>query len=239
MKILAYDVAETNFGITLIEVNPININLLKEVHNDVQNMLKTKQISLLMLKDLNKKLTLVLNSCFELKWYNVIDLDIKKAKPEIKASKLKQLLSDIDLTHPNVDRILIEYQMKQNDKTRLIASQIMYHYSGDEHSGNGEYKCKLNNTLKTSKLSAKSIVSYVNPVLKNEYKIDKDGDYRNFISCYSNYVANKKHTVFNFSCYMKLVSREDELNKIKKYVKLDDVADAFMMTYGWWRKQVR
>ncbi len=204
---------------------------------------------------------------------------------EEKAASLKSFLTHLDRTIPEMERIdyvLIENQMKQNDMTRLMASQIMYHYTPvyerqhdikvcggsyeyeidiwgnsltdyDLESGNDDQSDEQSNKHSNDQSDdenndkpkafprfankIKKKVIFVNPKLKNKYYTTEKGKYENFVSKKSskdkktNYAANKKHAVYNFMHFMQNVRGGCDLNEDN--FKLDDIADAFMMAYGW------
>ena len=85
--------------------------------------------------------------------------------------------------------------------------------------------------------SACKLVTMVGTTLKNSYSFHESVEYRIFISEYSNYVANKKHTVANFEYYLNLFS-PGTLERVKKVQnKLNDISDAFMMNFAWCKKE--
>lgn len=103
-----------------------------------------------------------------------------------------------------------------------------------------------NNTIKST-INSTPEIFVVGPTLKNMYKIAPDGDYQNFIVEYNNYNANKAHSEYNYLYFVKMM--EDQLQDFniqtflknkksrvrnKTKFKVDDIADAFMMCYGWY-----
>jgi len=177
---------------------------------------------------------------------NVFNLTpgIKKCSNiKVRTLKTKYLLTTLDKELGKPDIVLIEYQMKQNDISRCMSHQIDYHYSDlvNYNFSNNLMDCGSNLiTFAVSKyplkplngISKKTIVEIVGPSIKNSYSFHEDGLYGNFISKYTNYTANKKHTDWNFKYFLKTFNYEQL--KIKN--KTNDIADAFMMIYGWLKK---
>jgi hypothetical protein len=133
-----------------------------------------------------------------------------------RAIVLKTQLSEIDniISTYNHDieykKVLIEYQMSANDKSRNVSQQLVYHYCD------------------------KAQTHLVGPTLKNTIDLSKDGSlsYGSFIGKYaSKYTANKNHSKENFKHYLKMTETEDILKNIKKK-NYDDMADAFTQILG-------
>lgn len=74
-------------------------------------------------------------------------------------------------------------------------------------------------------------VELVKPSIKNVFCFEPELRYSEFISKYSNYTANKKHTIANFKMFINLFDYDVDFDAIVN--KTDDIADAFMLTYGW------
>jgi len=192
--------------------------------------------------------------------------DIKGFPDIERTKRLKHLLNTLDSNLPNPDIVLIEKQMKQNVISNSISYQIAYHYAScdnliikhtdrqkkkgkkerekfSEANNNNtiEYEvnnCQLDTKLNTgnTKTNNCSSVELVGTGIKNSCSFTADGQYDNFILKYSNYTSNKKHTDFNFRYFISVIMPDkkgifdDILNKT------DDIADAFMMIFGWLRK---
>ena len=124
---------------------------------------------------------------------------------------LKHLLHMIDSQFSTPDIVLVEYQMKQNDYSKNISSQVLYHYDNNH-----------------------TYLEVVGPSLKNTISFSEELNYGNFIMKYSNYIANKKHAVANYNYFIKVFpSNKHEVNSKKK----DDIADAFIMAFAYCNKQ--
>ena len=170
--------------------------------------------------DAINKISDLLDSLINLIFLDVTDLipgkKIKDVTPLLKASRLKGYLSYIDNTYlKNIQcyKVLIEYQMGPNFKSNSIGAQILYHYANES------------NSFKE--------VEIIGPSLKNKLNFDKIHTYEFFIKKYAKtYTANKKHTEANMLYWLKKYNFYHLLDTIKSN-KLDDIADAFMMSLAW------
>lgn len=244
VKIIAgFDCAIKNLGICYIEYNDewkndidsvgmALVNLYKQAHTFDNELFMTKAIVII------NRLNDILNSIIKIIYLNVIDLvpgvPSKKATMLQRTKSLKALLHALD-KKIKPDIVLIEYQMRQNDISRAISHQILYHYADFD---NCDVKC----FVKSDQIDLQSnIVKNIEAELcgttiKNSYALTEKGEYTNFIERYTNYTANKKHTDFNFKYFIKLFApdRYDEIMNLKN--KTNDIADAFMMIFGWLKK---
>jgi len=126
-----------------------------------------------------------------------------------RAIQLKKCLTMLDekIKTP-IDKVLVEYQMSSNDKSRCVSNQIIYHYS--------EYSPEI-----------------VGPSLKNTIYFSDELKYNAFASKYSrSYTANKNHTKANMLYWLNKHDRMDLISNIPKK-NIDDVADSFMQIWGW------
>jgi hypothetical protein len=81
------------------------------------------------------------------------------------------------------------------------------------------------------------LVEIVGTSLKNSIEFGTDRVYADFVADYSNYVANKKHAIHNFEAWVRLYSLDQQEMYGAILNKTDDIADSFMMVYGWMVKQ--
>jgi hypothetical protein len=189
-----------------------------------------------------------------IKFFNVVDLIPGRKVEEVsvldRTRLLKTVLMTIDKQFSTPDQILIEYQMGPNDIARMISSQIAYHYT---EVTNIEFKCKVSKSIidtncityavKHFPLNAidfnpsSNSIHLISPMLKNAYHIATDGAYENFIVKSSNTVANKKHTLYNFSHYIKIMmaNGNELLDNIPN--KANDISDSFMQLFGYLKKK--
>lgn len=128
-------------------------------------------------------------------------------------------------------KVLLEYQMGPNDKSRTIGSQILYHYSNTDININsqcGEYNkdCLKRNTFIYD-------IEILGPSLKNKINLDNDKPHSFFMKKYSKtYDANKAHSKSNFLTWVKSNNIEHMIKNIKKK-NIDDIADSVTMTLAW------
>lgn len=106
--------------------------------------------------------------------------------------------------------VLVEYQMSANDKTRLLAAQLVYHFMA---------------TL------PQAHVHLVGPSLKQGVRFG-GRSFRDFIATHrNNYCANKAYSRTLFEAWCKR-HHPAALTAIPRR-NLDDVADAFLMAVAW------
>jgi len=239
MRILSFDCAVENMGVCLINHNENYRDELKAAAVSLTGLLSAVdeyelETFLQLLTDYLTEIDRVLNSVFAIEWFNVINLIPGKKIKEVpiveRTRRLKQLLNELDRNLPAPDVVLIEYQMKLNDISRLQSSQIMYHYV-DESDSDIKYAVGGFSFSGVSLVSKPRVVELVGASLKNVYCFSADGEYSNFIVKYVNYTANKKHTAYNFKHYLDVFGGGDVLVGVKN--KINDISDAFMMAYGW------
>lgn len=245
MIILGFDCAIKNLGICCIEVNDNWRNEVAEIISELNefyasmNKYSDKSIFLDKVKEIFIRIGNLLDSIFHIRFLNIIDLIPGKKVLAVKykdiLKSLKYTLYCLDKQLPKPDKVLIENQMNINDKARGISRYIEEFYTDiSDIDVNityaiGSYPVKVYKPIKTKPCD----VVIVAPTLKNGYKTDpsESGDYATYIAKYSNYTANKKHTTWNFKYFMETFGKKEELNSVNN--KLDDISDAFMMTYAW------
>lgn len=233
-KSLATSIIYYNLNITSIIENKLNDynfkkkNILKiinrkntEIHekNKYMNILLLNYIQLLdIISDLYTNKITIEN-------LDVVDLIPGKKVKETTIIERTQLLQIYLIT---IDKLiekycldtpkifLIEYQMGPNDKSRVISSQILYHFT--------KY-CKNDNINK---------IYLVGPSLKNKIIIGgSDANYSNFLEKYStNYTANKNHSKYNFLKLLKYLKKENIIKNIKPK-NIDDIADSTLMSLAY------
>lgn len=177
--------------------------------------------------ELVKWLRSMVDSVIRIKWSGAINMlptkRVDKAKPIEVTQALKGVLLSLDaIAKPEL--VLIEYQMGPNHRAGNICAQIMMHYAQPTFEfKSGGLSLGLNASSKGTQ--PKCSVRIVKPGLKNSVSF-KGCDYQQFISKYSNWTANKKHTVCNFKKYCELT------NQMHMFKDIPDVADAFMMLFA-------
>lgn len=269
MYILGIDCAIKNIGISYIEFDNNYEKKINAFCNLMKLELNKKILSVKYAIDILKKINDFLKQIIRIIYINTFDL-IPNDKFENtnflkRSAVLKTFLYNIDEKYPRKDIILIEYQMGINEVSHCIASQIMYHYSDiidvkffpkNMQIRDGSYfTYNLNkfpmNECNVHYQNTKSEIHYVSPSIKNNIQIVPDGKYCYFIEKYTNYVANKKHTEYNFIRFMEIFGYLDGETKLCDFLntrqynkknggktKMDDSADAFMMIIAWIRNKL-
>lgn len=194
MNILSFDCANRSLAVCLITVP----------NNDPHNIAGTANT-----RDIK-------NRSAEIHTADVFDLTGGRCVDTVERTRLlKDCLTAVDEKNKyfgfHVDKVLVEYQMPANDKSRCVSQQIVYHYSGNVD------------------------VSLVGPSLKNKVCFSQDDSLSHgaFMERYaSKYTANKNHTKANFLHWLDMYDQVDVIEGIKKQ-NVDDIADAFMQVWGW------
>lgn len=168
-----------------------------------------------------KNIINIQNNKIKIKYLEVKDLipgkKLKDTNTVIRTTNLYNYLNEvidpiIKLYEKNKLIFLIEYQMGPNDKSRVISSQLLYHFT--------KYK---------------SDIHLVGPSLKNKIIIGNNKNllYSTFIEKYkSNYTANKNHSKANFLEIIKILKNENLILNINKK-NIDDIADSVLMSITW------
>jgi hypothetical protein len=156
----------------------------------------------------------------------VIDVTKKEKTPTVERTiLLKKTLMQIDkevaeLKLGSPEKVLIEYQMSLNDKSRCCSQQIAMHYVKPDIPVGGL-------------TSDNQFVHFVGPTLKNKIVFQKDLDHGHFMEKYaSKYTANNNHAKDNLKYWLKIHDCEKFLKGVPKK-NWDDLADAFMQIFGW------
>ena len=112
--------------------------------------------------------------------------------------------------------VLVEYQMLQNQKARVISNSIisiLYFTNPNCH------------------------IVIIDPKIKNTVYLSEEGKYYNFVEKYNDqYRANKEHTSFNFNIVIKTLNSVGYKYSIDKK-EISHVADAFFQMIGYIRLQ--
>lgn len=182
------------------------------------------------IQDLND----IVNNVVKVHFAKVFDLvqNIKSSTAMQRTRALKKCLTELDtyIAHSRPsgntgvrDVTLIEYQMSANDKSRCVSQQIMYHYTD----------------ISTN---TSPIMKLMGPTRKNTVHFTKDLIHNAFVEKYaSNYTANKNHCKCNFIYWSKIFSQDPILTNALKNIRkknIDDIADAFMQMFAWFRDEI-
>lgn len=228
MFVCSVDTATKSLAISIIYYNT---NLTNDINTIYNNYLVDKKLNpdnaaqkyLNLLTSVNK----LLDNKMQIYYLNVVDLIPGKKVSEVAAvfrtkalhyylnTILDPIIDNLMVNNQGKDWLfLMEYQLNANQKSNLISSQIMYHFT----------KYTIVNTKTYS-----SEIQLVGPSLKNKIIIgDEKGNYSNFIEKnQTNYAANKSHTRFNFLRLIKQLGKEPMIKDIKKK-NIDDIADSVL-----------
>lgn len=234
MYLASFDVANKSLGVVLLEyINPERHLLkLKKIllvyHKKIKNAADAMDPDALIsiYNDFNNHLSQIYKKIrdFKVCLIDVIDLLPDRKLKDVGAIERSYCLSVYlrDLKDKLKERTdlanihyIIEYQMNVNDKTRTLASQLMF------------FCCSMFG----DEIECKNKVILMGPSHKNKISFPRDklSKHSTYISKYmSNYTANKAHTKYILQTYFKIMNIEHMLNHIKKK-NMDDAADAFCM----------
>lgn len=230
MHIISFDVATKSLGVSIINYN---LELSNEINLELNLFLKKKEMLLSskfnsddfnnLLKNYVDLLDIVakkLDEKIKIEFLEVVDLiPGKKLKETTIIERTKNLqiyLTNLDKLLPKTPLIfLVEYQMGPNDKSRVISSQILYHFS----------KFCINNN---------NAIHLIGPSLKNKIIIGGiDSKYSIFLEKYkTNYTANKAHAKYNFLKLITFLKKETLIKDIKAK-NIDDIADSVLMSLAY------
>jgi hypothetical protein len=266
MLILSLDCASKSLGVTLIKIlEDVEMQLIqvkiKQITSDILVLIKYQQTNangvdfnseqlIQVLDQITKKLkeiNNIQNSCLQLLYCDVFDLlpgkKVKETTSMLRSSRLKGCLNLIDMmckakSTNRIDKVLVEYQMNANDKSREVCSKIIQHYVRPDYNIDSFADCNKDYIKKFMLNVEKDDIKYpeviiVKPAVKNTIHLSDDLAYGNFIAKYrSNYTANKNHCKENFLYWTVIFKQSAKIIGIKKK-NLDDIADSFMMALAW------
>ena len=255
MYIISYDIASKSLAVSIIYFN----DGWKKEFNEIKNNYHTEltklippNISIKKCKCINtyvNKLEILMDTMIIPKFFDVVDLipnkKLKETTTILRTTRLKAYLQYIDGVIESIVceankckankcntnfKVLLEYQMGPNDKSRTIGSQVLYHYSNLNNEFVNSTVCKSNIEISTGH---KMDIEIIGPSLKNKINLDIDKHYEFFMKKYSkSYDANKAHSKANFLYWVKSKNIEYMIKNIKKK-NLDDIADSVTMTLAW------
>jgi hypothetical protein len=254
MFILSFDPAIKNLGIVGIDFDVNYLNKINSAMRRCDEWLSDPSLDTIggLITDIRNNIM----ACISIRMLNVIDLEPKKEKLNAHArqidrtNRLMYLLRSLTEQHGRPDCVLIEYQMRANDTTRLLSSQIMMFY---EQFNDIKYNFTAKNkktsvgekdiwyiadqfALRNNAIRADSVkckIELIGCSIKNSFAIDEEhGMYSKFSEkAKTNKTANKAHTTHNLKYYLDRFERHIDHSRIKN--KLNDIADAFMQAIGW------
>ena len=250
MIIFGFDCAIKNIGINIVQFNQLYNDQLQILNNELIDFISIKKSFTdftIGVCDILDKMNELMSNVLKIIWFNNVNLiaDANVADVPVieRICRIKTLLTQLDsIAKP--DLVLVEYQMGPNDDMRCISNCIIYHYA----HGNCQITFKMpiltpmqltpTPTQLTPMQLIQPTIAMVMPSLKNKYNIAPNGSYSTFITKYSNYTANKKHTTFNYKYFIK-TTHLNIYNIISncKDKELYDIADSFMMIYSYLKKK--
>jgi len=224
MIVFSFDCAIKNFGICCVKVNMNWKNEVSIINEQIENIIidfNNKKISsnefITITKQKLNEINNILNNVFKILFVNKVDISADKC------IGTKTLLKDLEkIATPDV--VLIENQWCINDKSKAVAHYIEMFYA-DIDSSYVIYAIPFDTENRLPE--KKTIIKTIQPSLKNCFDMDKSYTKESFKKMAS-YRANKKHSVVNFKYYCQLFKHKINIKKI------DDIADAFMMFYGYY-----
>lgn len=218
MIIFSFDCAIKNFGYCVIELSDVCWRQLleelgKKLHYEVQKIQsernETKIIEQLAgVANVIRKIKDFLDCLVIIRDIGLRDIRDEKSE-KLSASKTKNFLSELDEKFGKPHHVLVERQMSLNNHAFAVENFVEYHYANV------------------------SPLTIMPPSLKNMICFDeKNGRYECFNGQYTNYIANKKHTMHNCKYFFEKngIWHKFHFDKIKKF---DDLSDAFMMGMAW------
>lgn len=240
MRLLGIDCATKSLAVSIVEFNSNWSTDLKEISEHYSKLWKT-QPTLQTLKNRVDEVNSLFDNLFTLHYVTVFDLlpgeSIKGVSIEKRMGRLKGAIEYIKKVNKSIkpfreiDKVLIEYQMSANDKSRNVSVALTYAFINEDYG----FSCKTPTDLETPNHSRESSskVEMVGPSLKSKVYFGSAGMMQNFRKKYmNNYTANKAHSKYNFNEWITNHGCQEKIAQIPKK-NLDDVADSFLMVYGW------
>jgi hypothetical protein len=250
MYIISYDVASKSLALSIIYFNENWKVDLKKIETDFKNEMSTCKVSETVCRCALKYIDILENfhdNLIQPTIFDVVDLipgkKLKDVDVVTRSARLCAYLNMVDCNYihgfhrenqtSETYKVLLEYQMGPNDKSRNVGSQILYHYSNMDTGFACSNKLGTKNIINSSIPVIKYDVEIIGPSLKNKISIDKDKPYSYFIQKYmKSYDANKAHSKANFLQWVKNKKCDSMIIGIKKK-NLDDIADSVTMTLAW------
>jgi hypothetical protein len=224
---LSFDCADRTLGVCLIGFLPLeDISNRIEVVNDETTYKAYHYHNLL-------------NDILHVKECWLFDLlpegNVRNTDDSVRLSRLKAALCSIKLTIASLgiklDEIHVEYQMGQNDLTRLISPAIIYEFCGPDNN----IKALVGPCVSVETQATVPKVVVIMPSGKNSIHFKPELAYGVFAAKYkTTKTANKHHTAENFKYFLRMqnalvISKKINYLDINHSV-INHVADAFMQS---------
>lgn len=225
MRFLSFDVANKSLAVTIIDCNHDDIlpqmqSLLTKFQERKKKIPETDLIN--STNEVLQKINHLATSLIKIHYLKVVDLipnkKVKETTSEERLSNLcnylkNDLFSFIQINDLAPFKVLIEYQMSPNDKSRAMSHQLAA-------------ICAFHDWP----------IHYVKPGLKNKlyFRSLEETKCSYFHLKYkSNYIANKNHSKNILKRLLNVYGQEDKASSIKK-AHMDDAADAVTMALAYY-----
>lgn len=245
MYIISYDIASKSLALSIIYFNdnwPTDLaNIKEQFASETNNCETATETCNCALKYINK-INQLLDGLIVPKIFDVVDLipgkKLKDVDVVTRASRLSAYLKMVDFTYiesvPGEKyKVLLEYQMGPNDKSRCVCSQILYHYVNMDMAFSNSNVSIPKESINLIQCPIIFDIEIIGPSLKNKINLNKEQPYSYFIQKYTkSYDANKAHSKSNFLHWVNQKNCEEMIKNIKKK-NLDDISDSVTMTLAW------
>ena len=164
------------------------------------------------------------------------DAIVRDTEDSIRLSRLKYALKSIrkilDRASIKIDKIIVEYQMGQNDLSRLISAAIQYEFVDMDSKIQitiGQLCDEKKELAESCDVKSTDCIS-IGPAHKNSFSFAQNLSYGVFAAKYkTTTTANKHHTAENFKYFLGLQG----FNLKGLHKEINHIADAFMQAAYW------
>lgn len=230
--VLSFDCADKTLGVCLLSYLP------SDIINERIELIKGENT----IKQASQTIELIKNVLTVRSYwlFNLLpDLVVRDTEDAIRLSRLKYALKSIrnilDNANIRLNNVIVEYQMGQNDLSRLISAAIQYEFVDTDSNIqvtigllSDEKKYILSNQYEKN-IQANSCIS-IGPSYKNSFSFSKDLTYGTFAAKYkTTTTANKHHTAENFKYFLSIHG----FNIKALHKEINHIADAFMQAVWW------
>lgn len=227
--VLSFDCADKTLGVCLVAYLPSEI--ISENIELIQSASFDKQAVQTM--DLVKNILSIRTYWL----FNLLpDAIVRDTEDSVRLSRLKYALKSIrkilDRASIKIDKIIVEYQMGQNDLSRLISSAIQYEFVDVDSKIQvtiGQIDDEKKDLFEPCNVKSIDCIS-IGPAHKNSFSFAQNLSYGVFAAKYkTTTTANKHHTAENFKYFLELQG----FNLKGLHKEINHIADAFMQAVYW------
>ena len=227
--VLSFDCADKTLGVCLVAYLPSEI--ISETIELIRSDSPEKQVP--------QTINLV-NNVLSIRAYwlfNLLpDAIVRDTEDSVRLSRLKYALKSIrkilDRASIKIDKIIVEYQMGQNDLSRLISSAIQYEFVDVDSKIQvtiGQLCDEKKDLSESCNVKSSDCIS-IGPAHKNSFSFTQNLSYGVFAAKYkTTTTANKHHTAENFKYFLGLQG----INLKGLHKEINHIADAFMQAAYW------